>query len=167
MRYNPEVHRRRSIRLKNYDYSAKALFFVTICVQDRKCIFGKIVHGKMCLNAVGRMIEEEWLKLQERFPNILMHNFVVMPNHFHAILEIVSSTDKTLGDIIKAFKSITTVRYIQGVKKYGWPRYRKRLWQRNYWEYIIRNERIYHKISDYIDRNPQKWYDDRFFPNPP
>ena len=107
-KYNPQIHHRRSIRLKGYDYSKEGLYFITICAQDRACLFGEIVGAPlvdaqntdaqntdapaMILNDAGKMVESEWLKLPERFKNIELHEYVVMPNHFHAILEIVGAT---------------------------------------------------------------------------
>jgi putative transposase len=86
--YNPNIHHRRSIRLKGYDYSKEGLYFITICVKDRECLFGKIINGKIELNDAGIMIENEWLKVPDRFPNLQLHQYVIMPNHFHAIIEI-------------------------------------------------------------------------------
>ncbi|MEA3444145.1 MAG: transposase, partial [Bacteroidota bacterium] len=132
--YNPNIHHRRSIRLKGYDYSQVGLYFVTICVKNRECLFGHIGDGEMILNDAGQMIESEWLKLPERFTNIELHEYIVMPNHFHAILQIVGATlvvaqndmidatekgqpqgiaptqkikkNKTVGDMVGAFESI-------------------------------------------------------------
>ncbi len=172
----------------------------------------------MHLNDAGQMIRFEWQQLVERLENIRLHEFVIMPNHFHAILEIVvhgvgptlvvGQTDdddddidgegqgqpqgfapaeiaptgiapieiereqidevenpekakKTIGDMIGAFKSITTVKYIRGVKNNGWTEFDGRLWQRNYWEHIIRNEEAYSRISEYIKKNPSKWDEDK------
>lgn len=92
MPYNPNIHHRRSIRLKGYDYSQEGLYFITICVQDRARLFGKITDGQMLCNDAGTMVENEWLKLPERFTNIHLHEYIVMPNHFHAILEIVGAS---------------------------------------------------------------------------
>jgi len=119
----------------------------------------------MILNDSGKMIETEWLALKIRFPNIELHEFVVMPNHFHGILQIVdkSLTDKTVGDMVDAFKSITTVEYIHGVKTLGWEQFNRKLWQRNYHEHIIRDEQSYQTISEYIINNPTKWNDDKFY----
>ena len=91
-KYNPKKHHRRSIRLKGYDYTQAGLYFVTFCVQNRLSLFGNIENGKMDLNDAGKMVTIEWLKLPERFKNIKLHEYVVMPNHFHAILEIVGAT---------------------------------------------------------------------------
>ncbi len=187
-KYNPNIHHRRSIRLKGYDYSQAGLYFITICCQDRECRFGKIENGQMQLNDAGMMVENEWLKLSERFKNIQLHEYVVMPNHFHAILEIVGATlvvaqnddgtqkgqpqgiaptdtekNKTVGEMIGAFQSIVTVEYIRGVKTLGWQPFNGKLWHRNYWEHIIRNEQSYQTISEYIINNPAKWTDDKFY----
>jgi REP element-mobilizing transposase RayT len=243
MNYNPNLHHRRSIRLKGYDYAREGLYFITICCQNRACLFGDVVVGtnpgglrEMKLNDAGKMIVTEWLALSERFTNVELHEFVTMPNHFHGILEIVGEsgnngatenkgattdngatainrattrvaptgdngdvtvgaplvgahnaahhsdhninndvtkndmsdhdsppTNKTIGDMMDAFKSITTVKYINGVKTLGWPRFDGKIWQRNYHEHIIRNEKSYLKISQYIVDNPAKWDDDKFY----
>ena len=92
MPYNKNIHHRRSIRLKGYDYSQAGLYFITICVQDRKCLFGNIVNGEMILNDAGKMADNEWVKIPERFTNVQLHEQIVMPNHFHAIMEIVGAT---------------------------------------------------------------------------
>lgn len=190
--YNPHIHHRRSVRLKGYDYSKAGLYFITICVKNRECLFGHIKDGEMILNDAGQLVENEWLKIPQRFTNTQLHEYVVMPNHFHAILQIVPvgatlvvapdesgqpddpgqpqgiaptdipSTDKTLGDMVGAFQSIVTVKYIRGVKNKGWKPFDKKLLQRNYYEHIIRNEKAYRNISNYIINNPQKWDDDRF-----
>jgi putative transposase len=174
-KYDPQKHHRRSIRLKGFDYSSEGLYFITICVQDRICLFGAVENGQMILNAAGQMVEAEWLKLPERFPNIELHEFVVMPNHFHGILEIVgrgggtatraapTAAAPTVGEMMGAFQSIVTVEYIRGVKNEGWPRFFQKLFQRDYWEHIIRNERAFTNISNYIKNNPAKWEEDRFY----
>lgn len=207
MPYNPNKHHRRSIRLKGYDYSQAGLYFITICVQDRKCLFGNIVNGEMILNDAGKMADNEWVKIPERFTNVQLHEYMVMPNHFHAIMEIVGATlvvapdnvvtqnntsvirdnasvirdnesvddekgqpqgiaptkPKTVGDIVGAFQSIVTVEYIHGVKQLGWQWFNGKLWQRNYWEHIIRDEQSYQHISAYIISNPKNWDGDKFY----
>jgi REP element-mobilizing transposase RayT len=343
MPYDPNRHHRRSIRLKGYDYSQAGAYFVTICTQDRACLFGKVVNGEMRLNDAGRMVLAEWNMLPERFPHVVLDAFVVMPNHVHGIVVITNpATDDgattrvaptavtivgtglvpvpnagtmgaapddgtmgavpddgtmgaapnagtmgaapdagtmgavpddgtmgaapddgmmgavpnagtmgavpnagtmgaapnagtmgavpdagtmgaapnagmmgaapnagtmgaapddgattrvaptavtivgtglvpvpddgattrtttrtttrvapTVGDIVGAFKSRVTVEYIRGVKTSGWPPFRGRLWQRNYYEHIIRNERALNAIRQYIIENPRRWQMDR------
>lgn len=189
MKYNPQIHHRRSIRLKGYDYAQAGLYFITICCQDRTCLFGEITDGEMILNDAGQMVETQWLAWPNRFPTVALHEYVVMPNHFHAILEIVGATlvvvqnteivgqqkeqsqgiasidmpvNKTIGDMMDAFKSITTVEYIRGVKNMGWQPFNGKIWQRNYHEHIIRNEQSYQPISNYIINNSAKWADNKF-----
>jgi putative transposase len=197
MPYDPNRHHRRSIRLKGYDYSQAGAYFITICTQDRACLFGKVVNGEMRLNDAGRMVLAEWNMLPERFPHVVLDAFVVMPNHVHGIVVITNpATDDTattaptivgtglvpvpnagattrvaptvgdivaptVGDIVGAFKSRVTVEYIRGVKTSGWPPFRGRLWQRNYYEHIIRNERALNAIRQYIIENPLRWHLDR------
>ena len=89
MKYNPDKHHRHSIRLKGYDYAQPGAYFITICTQNRACLFGEIVDGEMMLNDAGKMVDNEWLILPGRFANIRLRGHVVMPNHFHAVLEII------------------------------------------------------------------------------
>jgi len=207
MPYNPKTHHRRSIRLKNYDYAQAGLFFITLCTQNRSCMFGTIEKGDMQLNDAGMMVKHQWLGLIGRFDNIKIHEFIVMPNHFHGIIEIVrrdrdapcgypeftrhkkgnhkglplrypeytvqkkgqprgispTKTEKSIGDIIGAFKSLSTNEYIQGVKNNNWQKFNKKLWQRNYYEHIIRDASSYLQIAEYIQTNPSKWEDDSYY----
>jgi REP element-mobilizing transposase RayT len=174
-KYDPDKHHRRSIRLKNYDYASAGVYFVTICVQHRQPLFGKIVAQSMQLNEAGQMIESVWQLLPERFPHIEMDEFVVMPNHFHGILVIhnraglvpapTTNIGPTLGDMVGAFKSITTHQYIQGVRKKDWPPFDGHLWQRNYWEHIIRNKGSLLRLREYVQSNPITWNQDSLHPN--
>jgi len=89
MKYNPQIHHRRSIRLKGYDYSQEGAYYITIVCRDRKHFFGTIENGIMKLNAFGKIAYEQWQKLTERFPNIELDIFQIMPNHMHGIIVIV------------------------------------------------------------------------------
>ena len=171
MTYNPEIHHRRSIRLKGYDYSQEGLYFITICVQDRECLFGKIVdHHTMILNEAGKIADQCWLAIPQHFPHVTLHEYIVMPNHIHGIIEITDnvgannhsslppptramprSPSRTIGSIIRGFKI--------GVTKW----FDKSVWQRNYYEHIIRSTDEYDRIANYIINNPAKWQDDKFF----
>ena len=167
MIYDPNIHHRRSIRLPEYDYSQIGGYFVTIVTQDRECLFGDVVDKKMILNNAGKMIQRIWNELPTRFPNIELDEYIVMPNHFHGILIIIKKSSKSLGDIVGAFKSITTHKYILGVKNNRWQRFNKKLWQRNYWEHIIRDENDLNRIREYINNNPFDWESDNENPNTP
>ena len=182
VKYNPDRHYRHSIRLRGYDYSKVGLYFVTICTQHRQPLFGSITNGNMILNDAGCMVEMQWRELLIRFDGIVrLHEYIVMPNHFHGIIEMVGANpcgrplvqddkydqlSKTttptshIGNIIGAFKSITTSKYIQNVKKNDWKPFEQRIWQRNYYEHIIRDESAYLHIANYIQTNPERWIDD-------
>jgi putative transposase len=134
MKYDPDRHHRRSIRLKDYDYSEGGSYFVTICVYERRCLFGRIDQGEMRLDPPGMMVANEWQELNGRFPGVMTDACVVMPNHVHGIILLVGAplvgalddhirattrVAPTLGQVIGAFKSITTNEYINGVKTCG------------------------------------------------
>jgi REP element-mobilizing transposase RayT len=169
MKYDPQIHHRRSIRLKGYDYSQSGLYFITLCIQNRECLLGEIEHNLINLNPAGGMVKQIWQQLPRRFPYIQIDEFVVMPNHLHGII-LISMFDSIpgdqiqrkvkLGDVVGAFKSVSTHQYIQGVQKYNWQGFQGKLWQRNYHEHIIRDEASLNNIRQYILDNPRKWEDD-------
>ncbi len=157
MKFDSQKHHRRSIRLKGFDYSQMGAYFVTVVAQNRECMFGEIANTDMVLNDAGTMIVDQWNALPERFPTIELDTYQIMPNHLHGIIVIRDSTGVShvdnqnvdapnnragmnpaptkypkLGDIIGAFKSITTNKYILGVDNKNWPSFDNRLWQRNY-----------------------------------
>ncbi len=210
MTYNPDIHHRRSVRLREYDYSASGAYFITICAQGRECLFGEISGGQMALNDAGAMVASWWLKLPDKFPGIAVDGFMVMPNHFHGIIvmhdrrgdpcdrpplpigepcdrpvieecrgESCIRPDKkgdhkdrpygtvhnSVGRIVQAFKSFTTVEYIRGVNEKGWPPFPGRLWQRNYYERVVRDEGELAAIREYIRGNPVNWAKDEEHPD--
>ena len=172
---------RRSIRLRGYDYSQAGAYFVTLCTHNRQCLFGEMVDGKMQLNEAGRVVENCWNDIPLHFPHVELDEWVIMPNHVHGILSIAVSPDvgaknfsplqcslkhqsaqrpcgtsKTIGSIVRGFKI--------GVTK--WLRNNTPIhdvWQRNYWEHIIRNEPELHHIREYIHNNPAQWELDRLY----
>ena len=191
-KYKLNLLRRRSIRLKGYDYSRNGLYFITICCQDKRSRFGQVIHGKMVLNAYGQIAYDEWLKLQERFSNLQLDVFQIMPNHMHGVVALVGATlavapndvvapndavapndvvandynragaspAPTIFDIVGAYKSLVANGCLKIYKSKN--EIMGKLWQRNYYEHIIRNEKSYQNISKYIINNPCKWADDRF-----
>lgn len=178
MAYHPQIHLRKSIRLQEYDYSQAGLYFITICVQDRLCLFGEISNAPdMILNEAGKMVEKWYSELPNKFPDIQCHEMVVMPNHIHCILEntglkpVIERGNVILGEhpgsplhrVVQWFKTMTTNEYIRGVKQGGWPLFRGKLWQRNYWEHIIRSEQSYRAIEAYINNNPASWRNDQLY----
>ena len=167
--YNPDIHHRHSFRLQGYDYSQEGLYFVTICVQNMKCIFGNIINGEIILNENGKIIISCCKQIEQQNPHILFHIYCIMPNHFHAIIEITNprrggsrtalpTINKPLGRIIGAFKTISTKQININNNTIG-----NQIWQRNYYEHIIRNEMSYNNIYWYIMNNPQKWEYDNFW----
>lgn len=175
------MRQRRSIRLKNYDYSQAGAYFVTICAQNRECLFGEIVDGVMQLNDAGLMVQSVWNDIPTFYPNVETDAFVVMPNHIHGVVVLVGATPRgrpdigrghpdigqaqrpaptlhlTLGDVVHRIKTMTTKRYADHVKHSGWPAFPGRLWQRNYYEHIIRDEASLARIREYISNNPWRW----------
>jgi len=178
MRYNPDVHHRRSIRLKDYDYSKEGMYYITICTKNREKLFGEITVGvglvstQMKLNESGKMIKEIYENLEQEFENIKLHDYIIMPNHIHGILEIYNKEigvdtrpTPTIGDIICSFKSKVMTRYIKGVKCGIYKPFNKTIWQRDYYEHILRNEKDYYKFCKYIQNNPFNWKDDSDYIN--
>ena len=171
---------RKSNRLQNYDYSQAGYYFVTICTQNRQCLFGEIVEGQMILNEVGKIIGRWWDQTKNKFPNIELDEFVIMPNHFHGIIALVGAdlrvcpdspgqdatakrikqgehTGSPLQKIIQWFKTMTTNECIQGVKSGICSPFAKRLWQRSFYDHVIRDEQSLHDIREYIQNNPLDW----------
>jgi REP element-mobilizing transposase RayT len=151
-------------------------------------LFGEIIDGNVLLNVAGIMIEKWCNDLHQKFHEISIHEYIVMPNHFHVIIEnhdktsvgadlcvcpndVASTitqgghTGPPLHTVIQWFKTMTTNEYIRGIKNDGWMPFEKRLWQRNYYEHIIRNYDDYQRIAKYITNNPRTWKDDKLWTN--
>jgi putative transposase len=177
MPYDPNIHYRRSVRLQGYDYSRGGAYFVTICTQDRARLLGEVIGSHIHVSAAGQMIAEMWAGLPVRFPMFVGDAFIVMPDHLHGVLILLDKVGEgvkpaevgdmndhprgtlpgTIGRILQAFKSISTHSYIQGVEQQGWPPFAGRLWQRDYYEHIIRSEQALERFRVYIDANPARW----------
>ncbi len=177
MTYDPARHHRRSIRLKGYDYSQPGAYFVTICTHQRRCLFGDVVDGEMRLNEAGGMVEWTWYDLPNHIDNIELDAFVVMPNHVHGIIIIrepvvgagsvgagsePAPTTKRHGlpEIVRQFKTFSARRINRWRGTPGTP-----VWQRNYYEHIIRDEQSLNRIRQYILENPIRWQLDRENPD--
>jgi putative transposase len=172
MQDNPFPHRR-SCRLPTFDYSLPSAYSITICVQNRICLFGQIKHGQLHLNAAGEMAEKWWRRLPEKFPSVRIDEFVVMPNHFHGIVFLFESNNETRNDtgghvgpplhlhrIVQWFKTMTTNEYFRGVKEHRWEDVPNRLWQRSFHDHILRSESDLAKHRNYILQNPANWETD-------
>ncbi|MBI4619200.1 MAG: hypothetical protein HY739_03395 [Desulfobacterales bacterium] len=183
MKYNPEKHHRRSIRLKGYDYSQQGGYYMTIVTQNRECLFGNVADGKMVLNDAGWVAQTCWLEIPNHFPNVHLDAFIIMPNHIHGIIFIIdnemgksvgvqnfeplqrSNQNKyqqiishSIGSIIRGFKIGVTKWFRHNTDIYT-------VWQRNYWEHVIRDENELNHIREYIINNPLKWESDDENPN--
>jgi REP element-mobilizing transposase RayT len=201
---------RRSIRLPGYDYASAGWYFVTICCKENRHLFGEIRDGQMVLNGAGELVEKWWNKIPDKFSDIELGEYQIMPNHFHAIVINVGAdlcVGPTISDprarlagrrvglqnqtkpiaylhagpfeiaefpnqgehmgsplhrVIQWFKTMVTNEYIKNVKRQGWEPFENKIWQRNYYEHIIRNEHAFNKISDYIRNNPANWHEDEY-----
>ena len=166
MTYNPNIHHRRSIRLKGYDYSLPGAYFITLCTQNREKFFGYIEDGILHLNDAGMMVQKWYEELSHKFANVACDEMVVMPNHFHCIWHISTQEEGTnIPTVVQWFKTMTTNEYIRGVKGKGWQPFNKRLWQRDYYEHIIRSPKAYEHIRNYIQTNPERWESDQLREN--
>ena len=161
MSYSSTSDGRRSLCLKDYDYSQAGIYFITLCTHQRMCLFGDIVNGEMLLNSAGEMIDKLWCELPKRFKLIFLDDYVIMPNHLHALLHINADGGKSISQIVQYFKSFSCLKYIQGVKQFSWEDFPGKLWQRNYYEHIVRNEDSLGRIRQYIRCNPQEWSSDK------
>ncbi len=169
------MHSRRNLRLKGYDYRQNGAYFVTICTYQRSCLLGAVKNGVMILNAWGRIVQDEWRRTERVRSNVQLDDFVIMPNHLHCILLIVDDAPTSatsalsnaraggnapgsLGQIIGHFKSIVTKRVRKSGASTSIP-----VWQRNYYEHVIRTESDLQRIREYIIANPARWDDDDYF----
>ena len=190
MSYNPQKHHRRSIRLKHYDYASEGLYFVTLICDKRTPLFGSIKNGIMCLNEYGRIAVAKWLESIEIRPNISLGEYIIMPDHMHGIISIDNAIEASarancirpddsiekgecnsprrqpligpshsIGAIIRGYKGSVTKAINQHRQQSGYQSIK--IWQRNYYEHVIRDERAYENISNYIINNPAKWTADR------
>ncbi len=192
--FNPEIHHRRSIRLQGYDYSRPGYYFITLCCSFRECLFGEIKDNEMVLNNFGRIAHNEWIQSARIRFEIELDVFVIMPNHFHAIVKICDNSDrgdrldddgrgdrpvapmmvgatgrsplrdrrgpnpKSIGSLMAGYKSSVTKRINQLRRKPG-----EHVWQRDYFEHIIRDEKSLFKIRQYILDNPRNWHKDELY----
>jgi putative transposase len=178
MKYNPEKHHRRSIRLKGYDYSAPGAYFITFCTHQRECLFGEIIDGAMHLNPYGKIVQEEWIQSSTIRQEIELDEWIIMPDHMHGIVMITdhNADARTHGRVPRSPKPCIPPRKPQSISSFmagfksaatkrinilrdtpGTP-----VWQRNYHERIIRDKLALNNIRRYIQMNPINWELDRF-----
>lgn len=162
------LRNRRQLRLRDFDYSSPGFYFVTVCAENRACVFGEIFGGKVVLGNAGQLVAESWQRLPLRFPAITMDGFVVMPNHLHGIVQILQPSERwaqqaaplrtapALGQVMRAFKSTSAIAIKKLLGRPG-----RRVWQRAYYEHVIRNEDDLKNVREYIQQNPLRWALDR------
>lgn len=169
------LHRNGTIRLSGYDYSRAGAYFVTTCTHGRTNLFGKIVKHEMRLNVYGRMVREVWNGLPGHYPHVVLDAFAIMPNHIHGIVVLVDGADLNdmsvgaglkpapttpprhgLPEIVRAFKTFSARQINESRHTSGTP-----VWQRNYYEHVIRNKAALNRIRQYIMVNPCHWEKDR------
>ena len=178
MKTNLEKYHRRSIRIPGYDYSQTGWYYITICVNNRIPLFGKVVNGQIILNKFGTIADKEWKKTETLRSKIRLDQYVIMPNHIHGIIQIIGNQDHGRGTmlrtptaeqygkpvsnsiptIVRSFKAVVTKQINEIRQSPG-----DRIWQKNYWEHVIRNEQDLHRIRNYIINNPLKWPSDKYF----
>jgi len=163
------IKKRRSVRLKNYDYSHPGAYFVTVCAHEKKCLFGKNVESRMELNALGKIVEKHWMEIPKHFQTVSLDQFIVVPNHIHGILIVNvdgrgmachaptprrfgKPVSNSLPTVVGSFKSAVSKTINESRNGL-----RTTVWQRNYYEHVIRNEKDLKAIREYIEQNPLKW----------
>lgn len=179
MTIDPNTPRRRSLRLPDYDYSQAGAYFITICTWNRACFFGEIAENTVRLNAWGLIVQEEWQRTGEVRPYVSLDEVIVMPNHFHAILVLTDLSNASasphpvgasrrdarstprlvsgsLGAVVVQLKSLATKRidHLRDTPGHS-------IWQRNYYEHVIRNEQSMNLIRECTQNNPARWTEDR------
>lgn len=163
---NPIVSpHRKQLRLHGYDYAFPGAYFVTICSAGKRPVLGSVSGERIVLSPAGEIVRSEWIALAERFPRTVLDEFVIMPNHLHGVLAFVgpaggASLSPTLFEVIGAFKSISTIKVNRLLRQRG-----AALWQRSYYEHIVRTGEDLRKIQRYIYENPLMWSLDPENPN--
>ena len=183
---NSSLQNPRSLRLREYDYGTSGTYFVTICTSDRISLFGEVDHGNMTLNEFGEIVSACWSDLPHHFPNLQLDCFTVMPNHIHGLIEITDEFSEnpvgaqhaapvpsasahssprnvqpgSLGAIVRSFKAASSRRMNLSSSTPG-----ATIWQRNYYEHVIRGESELQRVREYIVNNPARWAEDEENPN--
>ncbi len=165
---------RQSTRLNNYDYSSNGYYFITICSRDRKNLFGQLKnavgaplacarHDNIELSHLGQIIDKQWNDLIIHYENIILDDYIIMPNHIHGIIIVnkraEASAAPTISQIIRSFKSRSAMEYLKIIKKNN-LNVSGKIWQRSFYDHIIRNRRSLNVIKEYIQNNPVNWEND-------
>ena len=159
--------KRRSIRLRGYDYSTPGAYFITACTHNRLLLFGRVVDGKVEANRIGAVVEDCWSKLPDHYDHVAIDAFILMPNHIHGVITIVGAGLKPalpatidpkrhgVPEIVRAFKTFSARRINQMRASTGAP-----VWQRGFYDHVIRGEDELDRVRTYIMDNPRRWHED-------
>ncbi len=169
MQYNPNIYHRRSIRLVGFDYTKPGAYFVTVCIRQRECLLGKCQDNQVQLSRYGEVVKFNWLNLTNVYPHVALDAFIIMPNHIHGIIILkdcpenkLETKEKQTGlsEVICSLKrfSARRINQLHNIKGIS-------VWQRGYYEHIIRNERSLNNIREYIVNNPVNWQEDEMHPS--
>jgi REP element-mobilizing transposase RayT len=157
---------RRLNRLPGFDYRQPGPYAVTICTRQRAHLFGTVRDGVLHHDPAGRMVADTWYEVATRFPGTVLDACVLMPNHLHAILALPMpphqrlDTTASLSDVIGWFKTMSTRRYVHGVRTGSWPPFDRQVWQSGFYDHIVRGDQEMDRQRRYIDANPSRWHDD-------
>lgn len=172
MKYDPDKHHRKSIRLKDYDYSKNGYYFITICSKNREYLFGEIRRGTIfcALNQGGKIADQCWKEIAIHYENVIIDEFIIMPNHIHGIIIINNERVQdiepprrnqfqhiipgSIGSIIRGFKIGVTKWFRNNTDIH-------QIWQKGFYEHIIRNDDELNNIRKYIQDNPHKWEEEK------
>jgi REP element-mobilizing transposase RayT len=147
---------RRQQRLPGYNYSSAGCYFVTLCIQDRLPLLGRVVSGAMHLSPAGDLVQRRCEEIPQRYPDLHLDTQMVMPDHLHAIVSL-SAEGRSLSTVVHWIKSRTTADYAVGVRGAGWAPFRGRLWQQGFHDRIIRDDQELNAIREYVMQNPARW----------
>ena len=163
---HPDVTSR--LRHREHDYSTPGTYYVTICTENRLCLFGDVLDGELMPHISGLMVESWWHSIPRLYPTTDVMDVVVMPNHLHGLISLGTNPDHeeviSLSRVVGGFKSITTTDYRRGVELDGWARFPGRLWQEGFYDHIVRTDAALRRIQQYIAANPANWMDDDYHP---
>jgi REP element-mobilizing transposase RayT len=161
-------HGRKDMRLRGYDYSQAGAYFVTLCLERRQCLLGSVVDAEMRLSALGQMIEQVWADLPHHYAHVELDQFILLPNHLHGIVFLTGDSTGgrprravDLPKLITGFKIFTTREHRKGSVIGRWQGIEGKLWQKSYFDRVIRNDRELKALREYIANNPLRWHLDR------
>lgn len=168
MTKNNALPKRKPNRLQGYDYSSNGVYFVTICTQNKDCVLGRIVGGgvldapKIELSKYGKAVDEQIALMNSMYDNVVVEKYVIMPNHIHLLIRIENISESGTSRTPSPTNSVIAM-FVPTFKRFTNKNAGEKLWQRSYYDHIVRNENEYLKIWEYINSNAQKWQSDKYY----